>query len=252
MVTLSIVMPAYNEAAHIDTCVREWYEQVIAAIPDSELLVVDDCSSDGTGARLEFLTTCLPRLHVLRTPRNVGHGPAVLLGLENCSGEFVFQTDSDRQHTPDDFPKLWDRRDQADFLFGVREQRADGPFRIVVSGILRTINFLIWGQWITDANCPFKLMRRSALAQVISDVPRDCFIPMVVVSLLARRRGFRSLEIPVQHFARTAGEQSLAGLRKWGRVGARCAGDLLALRFAAVFARAQAENVRTGNERIRP
>jgi glycosyltransferase involved in cell wall biosynthesis len=231
--TLSILMPAHNEADHIEASVMEWHDQVVSLVPDSELVVVDDCSTDGTGARLDALSERLPLLRILRTPANGGHGQAVRFGLDRCAGEFVFQTDSDRQHTPADFAAVWARRHDAEFVFGVRERRADGPFRTIVSWALRGVNVVVFGEWIRDANCPFKLMRREALNRLLEEIPPASFIPMVMVSVLARRRGYRVIEIPVRHFARRAGQQSLTGAVKWGRTGARCLRELLALRRAA-------------------
>jgi dolichol-phosphate mannosyltransferase len=232
VVQLSIVMPAHNEGAHIEACVDEWYRTVVSRVGDAELLVVDDCSTDGTAGRLAALAARLPALRVLRTPTNGGHGRAVRLGLEHAVGTFVFQTDSDRQHVPDDFWSLWERRDEADFVFGVREQRADGRFRLVVSTILRGVNAILWQRWIRDANCPFKLMRRDALGPILASIPRDSFIPMVMVSILARHGGCSVIELPVRHFPRLAGQQSLRGLAKWSRTGVRCARELVALRLA--------------------
>ena len=231
MPTLSIVMPAHNEAEHIEACVQEWYECVVAGIPGAEIVVVDDCSTDDTGARLRAMAARMPGLRPLRTPVNGGHGRAVRFGIDRCAGEFVFQTDSDRQHTPDDFAALWALRHEADFVFGVRERRADGAFRVLVSEVLRGVNLFIWGTWIRDANCPFKLMRREALRRVLDEVPPGSFIPMVMVSVLARRRGYRVVERPVRHFPRQAGQQSLRGAAKWSRTGIRCLRELLALRL---------------------
>jgi glycosyltransferase involved in cell wall biosynthesis len=232
MSSLSVVMPAYNEAAHIEQSVREWHARVVAVVPGAELVVVDDCSTDATGATLAALAGELSALRVLRTPVNVGHGPALRLALEQCAGEFVFQTDSDRQHTPDDFWAVWREREAADFVFGVRDGRADGAFRALVSGVMRLVNLVLWQRWITDANCPFKLMRRRALEPLLAAIPRDAFIPMVMIAILARRSGHRVREVRVRHFARKAGHQSLAGLATWARVGARCVRQLLALRVA--------------------
>jgi len=233
MVTLSIVMPAYNEEAHIEQSVTEWLERVVRLIPGAELLVVDDCSSDGTGAKLDAMARQTDALRVIRAPVNMGHGPALRLAMERCSGEWVFQTDSDRQHTPDDFWALWREREHADFVFGVRDHRADGLFRAGISTAMRVVNLAIWQRWIADANCPFKLMRRQALEPLLAMVPRDTFIPMVMLSLLSRRSAFRVSEIEVRHFARKAGQQSLAGLFSWARIGRRCIGELFALRVAA-------------------
>lgn len=243
---LSVVMPAHNEAAHIDQCVSEWYEQVISKVPDSELLVVDDCSTDATASRLESLASRLPRLRVLHTAANVGHGRAVRMGLDNSQGEFVFQTDSDRQHSPEDFWMLWTERETADFVFGIRANRADGLFRLVISRTMRVANFLMWGHWIADANCPFKLMRREPLRQVLERVPSNAFIPMVMVSVLARRGDFRVREVRVRHFPRTAGQQSLAGVIRWVSIGTRCTRELLELRASARRAGPGVDRLPTG------
>jgi dolichol-phosphate mannosyltransferase len=233
VIPLSIVMPAYNEAAHIEQCVQEWYDGVAARIAGTEMIVVDDCSRDGTGDRLRALAARLPALRVLTTPGNGGHGRALRFGLEHATGEFVFHTDSDRQHTPDDFWALWDRRTTADFVFGVRGRRADGAFRAAVSAMMRGLNAVLWGRWIDDANCPYKLMRRTALEPVLASIPRSSFIPMVMVSVLARRDGFRVSEVPVQHFPRVAGQQSLKGVLKWARISGRCVTELVKLRLDA-------------------
>jgi glycosyltransferase involved in cell wall biosynthesis len=230
---LSVVMPAYNEAPLIEASVREWYDAVIAKLPDAELLVVDDCSTDGTGPVLEAMRGELPRLRVLRLGTNVGHGPAVRHGLEAATAAFVLQTDSDRQHAPEDFWRLWARRDEADFIFGVRAQRADGAVRAMVAKGLRVVNLLVWRHWIADANCPFKLMAREPMRSILDEIPRDAFIPMVMLSVLARYRGCRVLEVEVRHFPRPAGQPSITGLMKWGRVGWQCSRELLALRIGA-------------------
>lgn len=231
MIPLSIVMPAYNEADHIEQCVLEWYERVAARVPGTEMIIVDDCSKDATGARLQSLAARVPALRVLTTPINGGHGRALRFGLEDARGEFVFHTDSDRQHTPDDFWAVWERRTTADFVFGVRDHRADGAFRAVVSSMMRVVNALLWGYWIEDANCPYKLMRRTALEQLLRSIPRSSFIPMVMVSVLARRGGFRVSEVHVRHFPRVAGQQSLTGMLEWVRISRRCVGELVGLRL---------------------
>lgn len=231
MIPLSIVMPAYNEAEHIDQCVLEWYEGVISRVPGAEMIIVDDCSRDDTGARLAALAARLPAIRALKTSANGGHGPALRFGLDRARAEFVFHTDSDRQHSPGDFWALWESRTTADFVFGVRDHRADGAFRAVISSMLRIVNFMVWGAWIDDANCPYKLMRRTALEPVLSAIPRSSFIPMVMTSVLARRARYRVVEVRVRHFPRVAGQQSLTGVLKWARISVRCVGELVALRF---------------------
>lgn len=227
---ISIVMPAYNEADVIEASVREWYDEVIRRIEGSELIVVNDCSTDATGEILARLAKELPGLRPVQPARNGGHGKALLFGFKQVTQPWVFQTDSDRQHLPSEFWDFWRVREQYDFVFGVRRSRADGPVRVVISSTMRVVNFALWGSWIRDANCPFKLMRAQALQSVLARVPGDTFIPMVMVSILARKMKFGVTEIVVTHEPRRGGTQSLRGLAKWVRVGTRCARELAALR----------------------
>jgi dolichol-phosphate mannosyltransferase len=227
---VTIVMPAFNEQDIIEQTVREWHDQVVAKLPGAELLVVDDCSTDGTGAVLERLAEQFPAVRFARPPRNGGHGKALRFGFRQAKGEYVFQTDSDQQHLPSEFWGLWMLRDN-DFVLGVRKDRADGWLRVVITSTMRFLNFAMWGIWIRDANCPFKLMRRDALETVLAKIPEDCFIPMVEVSILSRKMQFSVAEVPVTHRARRGGTQSLKGAMRWARVGFLCARQLLTLRL---------------------
>src|SRR5512142_3313433 len=169
-------MPCYNESDIIEAAVREWHSQVASRIPVADLVVVDDASTDGSGKILERLAAELPGLRAVHAETNGGHGRALRLGFRHATQEFVFQTDSDRQHPAADFWKLWELRTGRDFVFGVRQRRAGGAFRRCITVILRVTNFLLWGVWIRDANCPFKLMRRAPLEAVLARIPEACFI----------------------------------------------------------------------------
>jgi glycosyltransferase involved in cell wall biosynthesis len=228
---LSIVMPAYNEEANIEQTVREWYREVLSRIPGSELIVVNDCSKDRTGEILTRLALEVPALRPLTPQQNGGHGRALRYGFDFVTQDWVFQTDSDQQHLPSDFWGLWKRKDENDFVLGVRSTRADGPLRVFITGVMRVANFVLWGLWIRDANCPFKLMRREAMQDVLARIPRDSFIPMVMLSILCRRMNYRVTEVMVNHLPRRAGYQSLSGLWRWIKIGARCLRQLMVLRI---------------------
>jgi glycosyltransferase involved in cell wall biosynthesis len=231
---VTIVMPAFNEESIIESSVTEWHNAVVSKLPGSDLLVVDDHSTDGTAKVLERLAGQLPAMRYIVAERNSGHGGALRLGFRQVSADYVFQTDSDRQHLPAEFWDLWQSREGHDFIFGVRSARADGRVRVIITKTMRLLNFLLWGLWIRDANCPFKLMRRQALEQVLRVIPASCFIPMVAVSILARKMKFRVAEVPVTHLPRRGGTQSLKGLLRWARVGSMCAGQLMLLRMRRV------------------
>ena len=202
---LTVIMPAHNEADIIAATVREWHAEVIAKVPGSRLLMVDDASTDDTAEVLRQLAETLPRVSVIRRPMNGGHGQALLFGFRQINSEFTFQTDSDRQQCPADFWRLWELREQFDFVFGVRIKRQDTAFRHLVTVVMRVLNWLLRQVWISDANCPFKLMRTEALTAVLKHVPEDTFIPMVMVSILSRRLRYRVTEVRVQHLPRRGG-----------------------------------------------
>jgi hypothetical protein len=98
---------------------------------------------------------------------------------------------------------------------------------------MRLLIYALWRVWIRDANCPFKLMRSSALDQVLSHIPEDSFIPMVMVSIVARKMDFRFTEVPVTHLPRRGGTQSLKGILRWIRVTRVCVKQLWDLRKLA-------------------
>lgn len=234
---VSIVMPAYNEEEIIEKTVLQWYEEVISQITGAELIVVNDCSKDGTGEVLARLAQKIPALRPVTPERNGGHGRALRYGFEQVTQDWVFQTDSDQQHIPSDFWRLWEQREKCDFVLGVRSTRADGPVRVFITTVMRLANFFVWGLWIRDANCPFKLMRRQAMNNVLALIPRDSFIPMVMLSILCRKMNYRVSEFAVEHLPRCGGEQSLSGLWKWIKVGSRCLRQLLELRARLLWAR---------------
>ncbi|HLG96838.1 MAG TPA: glycosyltransferase family 2 protein [Bryobacteraceae bacterium] len=232
---ISVVMPAYNEDEVIERTVREWYAEVIDRIPGAEFIVVNDCSKDRTGEILARLAAEIPALRPLTPERNGGHGKALRYGFDHVTQDWVFQTDSDRQHVPSDFWKLWNVRETSDFVLGVRSSRADGAVRVFITTVMRLANFAAWGLWIRDANCPFKLMRREPLQDVLGQIPRDSFIPMVMLSILCRKLRYRVREVNVDHLPRRGGEQSLAGLSKWLKVGSRCLCQLLMWRISLLW-----------------
>jgi glycosyltransferase involved in cell wall biosynthesis len=227
---LSIVMPAYNEAESVEMSVREWHGAVASKISGTEIIVVDDCSVDDTAVILSRLSSELPALRVVRSPVNEGHGPSVLKGLREAKGEYIFQTDSDNEFPVSEFWDLWKEREGNDFVLGVRRARADGPLREFISLSSRGLVFLLWGLWLRDPNCAFKLMKRSPLLKIFEEIKECSVIPMIQFSILARIRGCAIKEIEVTHLSRRGGSSSLTGTLKWASLTARCSREILALR----------------------
>src|SRR6476469_1374328 len=109
--SLSLILPAYNEAAGIAAAVAEADAALAAFCSDYEILVVDDGSRDGTGDVVESLTN--PRVRLLRHETNRGYGAALRTGFEAARGDLVAFTDADGQFDLADLERLVARTDES-------------------------------------------------------------------------------------------------------------------------------------------
>ena len=126
--TLSIVIPAYNEASGI----RSVLGRVCADYPDAEIIVVDDGSTDGTGDQLQGLP-----VRVVRHPYNKGNGASVKTGIRSAHGDFVLLLDADGQQEPADIGKLLDHTGVYDLIVGARTKSSqENRVRAVGNGAL--------------------------------------------------------------------------------------------------------------------
>jgi len=228
---LSIVIPVYNEEACVEAVVKEWI-QVTDRIPNSVLLVIDDGSVDQTGTILDKLSGLNPALRVTHQ-KNQGHGGAVLRGYKEAiksSAEWIFQIDGDQQFESSDFWKLWERRPESPFILGWRPRRKDPRYRIYISKLMRMLLFVFFCVSFKDPNCPFRLIKSDFLSSLLPEIGSNVFIPNICLSILAVKRGARTLDIPVKHLARETGTASLKPLA-WGRLAIRCLKDLIFLRM---------------------
>jgi dolichol-phosphate mannosyltransferase len=211
--SLSIVMPAFNEAEVIEQLVLDLEREVVSELPDVELVVVDDCSSDGTGAILDRLTDKRAWLTVEHATVNAGHGPSVVRGLRRASGDWVFQIDSDGQFEVADFWKLWERRSDADLVLGVRIARQDPGHRLVLSRIIALTVSMLARRRLRDPNIPFRLIRRELWDDLEPLIGPTALAPSIQVTVGAVARAWRVIEVPVRHLPRTRGSSSLRSLR---------------------------------------
>jgi glycosyltransferase involved in cell wall biosynthesis len=228
-VTLSVVMPAYNEESAIEAAVAEVREWILDRVPGAEFVVVDDGSRDLTGAMLDSMARDDSRIRVIHLP-NGGHGPALLTGIEATRGARLFLLDSDRQIPLSAFPPLWDAVDAGkDGAFGVRAQREDPPFRLWLTRHIRWVLTVLFGVHLTDANVPFKLLRRPVWDAAGGFIPADTLAPSLFLAVFVAVRHYDITAIVVPHRERTTG---VVSIRRWRLVTFcwRAFGQLLAFR----------------------
>lgn len=224
---LSVVMPAYNEEEVIARAVQEVQRHVLDQVPGSELMVVNDGSSDATGAILDKLATD-PRVRVLHR-RNGGHGPALRSGMDEARGAWLFLLDSDRQIPLEGFAALWGSAADVDGIFGVRRERDDPWVRLWLTQAIRVALRVLFGVAVRDANVPFKLLRASLWADARPFIPADTLAPSLFLAVFAAVRGYRIRSVQVPHRRRSTGVPSIrAG--KLLRLSLRGFGQLLRFR----------------------
>ena len=225
------VLPAYNEEENIKNVITQWYP-VVKELTDqgcqARLVIANDGSKDNTFKMMKELQSVYPLLEPLDKP-NSGHGSTVLYlyryAIENGC-DYVFQTDSDGQTSPDEFWPLWNNRDQADFNIGTRQGRQDGFGRVVVTKVLRFVVWLTFGVWVKDANTPFRLMKVDRLKAVLEYIPQDFFLSNVAISAIAVKKNERIQWFPITFKPRQGGVNSI-NMKRIMKIGMSAWGDFL-------------------------
>lgn len=183
---LYIVMPAYNEEENIESVVEEWHKVVEKIGNDSKLVIVDDGSKDSTYEKLCNLKEKYKYLQPI-TKENSGHGATVLFAYQYAldhNADYVFQTDSDGQTLADEFWSFWEDRKKYQAIIGHRNHRKDGVSRIFVTKTLKFVLWCIFGLNITDANTPYRLLKRDVLEKYIKLIPKDFNLSNVMLTVL--------------------------------------------------------------------
>jgi len=212
MCKLSVIIPVYNEEGSIAQVINEWASTLNKEQIDYQLCAYNDGSKDQTENILNDLLKTHPHLKVFHK-KNAGHGPTILQGYkENLNSEWLFQVDSDNEIKAHNFIKLWEKKDQYDFLIGKRINR-NGPLpRKIISYISYLSIRIFYGKGIEDINCPFRLMRTSFINEFIDCIPNDTFAPNVIISGMACLKKGRLFTYPVNFEFRKTGTVSI---KKW-------------------------------------
>ena len=208
---LYIIIPAYNEESNIEEVARQWHDVVKNINDESRLVIIDDGSKDSTLNVLESLKEELSQLEVV-TKENSGHGATVLYGynyaLEN-GAEYIFQTDSDGQTLPEEFYPFWEERDNYAAIIGHRNHRKDGFSRVIVTKTLKFVLWCIFGLKITDANTPFRLIKREVLQRYITKIPKDFNLSNVMLTVCLVKYKENIKFVPITFRPRQGGVNSI-------------------------------------------
>lgn len=217
MITLSIVIPAYNEERFIGRLLEQIKAVDLAPLGvQPEIIVVDDCSKDRTAA----IVSALPGVRLHRMDRNSGKGRAVRAGIAAATGEYLIIQDADLEYDPQDYlPMLKPLLDgRADIVYGSRYLgRGRYPNQSLTAYLggrsLSAIGWLFTGRYLTDTVTALKLFRREEIATLPLETSGFELDHEITARMLARKR--RILEVPIRYYPRSREEGKKIGARDW-------------------------------------
>jgi len=210
---LSVIVPAYNEAATIEAVVRRLNEVRLRP----EIIAVDDASTDGTGAVLDRLAREGLVHQVIHHPTNRGKGAALRSGIAGATGDVIVAQDADLEYDPGDLAVLLEpiRQGRADAVYGSRFQ--GGPRRVLFfwhsigNRLLTLLSNMFTNLNLSDMETCYKLVR----ADVLKRLPLTAERFGIEVELTARlaQAGARIWELPITYSGRTYAEGKKIGWR---------------------------------------
>ena len=223
-VDLSIVIPVYNEEENLPLLWPEIRDVLGPTGLRYEVIFVDDGSRDRSAEIVRGFREADPRVRLVRLKANAGETAATDAGFKSVRGRLVVSMDADLQNDPHDIPGMLKHLEQWDAVTGWRVNRGDGDSRVrrISSRVANRVRNALSEETIQDSGCTFRAFRRECLADLVLYKGFHRFIPT-----LLRMRGFRVLEVPVNHRPRRFGES------KYG-IGNRvfkAFGDLLVVRW---------------------
>jgi len=210
-IRLTVVMPAYNEEATL----REIVSRVLERPEPSELVIVDDCSKDGTREVMRALAAEDSRIRLVFHEANAGKGAALHSGFAAATGNVILVQDADLEYDPADYTRLLSpiRKGVADVVFGNRfggeEARVHLFWHRVGNGLLTLLSNMFTNLNLSDMEVCYKVFRKEVLEAITLTEKRFGFEPEVTAKV--SRVGARIYEVPVNYYGRSYAEGKKIG-----------------------------------------
>ncbi len=206
--SLSLIIPAYNEAGNIARAIAEADEALPGMVGAYEILVVDDGSRDDTAQVVAQAAATRPQVRLLRHETNRGYGAALRTGFEAARFDRVAFTDADCQFDLRDLAPLVALADRYPLAVGYRADRRDNWRRCLLSRGYNLLVRTLLGTHVRDCDCALKVFRKEALAQLLPEAAGF----FVNAEMLARARqcGFPLAEVGVRHRPRYRGASKVS------------------------------------------
>ena len=210
---LSVVMPVFNEAATAADVIKT----VLAQRPVRQLVIVDDCSRDGTSEKLAALAQGEPRVKLIRHEQNRGKGAALRTGFTHVTAPIVIIQDADLEYDPAEYFRLLAPilSGKADVVFGSRFLGSPAGHRVlfywhsVGNRWLTTFSNMATGLNLTDMEVCYKTFRREIIQKIKIQEDRFGFEPEITARVA--RLQVRVYEVAVSYYGRTYAEGKKIG-----------------------------------------
>ncbi|MCP5105553.1 MAG: glycosyltransferase family 2 protein [bacterium] len=207
---LSIIMPVFNEENTIEKVVAK-----VLGVPlplEKELVIVDDCSSDGTFAMISRLKEIHPGIRFFKNEKNKGKGFSVRRGIEEATGEIIIIQDADLEYEPGEYPKLLNPilEDNADVVYGSRfitteARRVLYFWHSVGNRLLTLFSNMVTNLNLSDMETCYKVFRSEIIKKIHLTENRFGIEPEVTFKL-SRVKGLRLYEVGISYHGRTYAE----------------------------------------------
>jgi glycosyltransferase involved in cell wall biosynthesis len=212
---LTVVMPVYNEA----TTVAEVIRVVLAQRPVLQLVIVDDCSRDGTWDTLQRLSQNEPRINLVHHEVNQGKGAALRTGIARATAPIVIVQDADLEYDPKEYFRLLTPilSGKADVVFGSRFLGSPGGHRVlyywhsVGNKFLTMFSNMAANVNMSDMEACYKVFRREIIQKTKIQENRFGFEPEIVAKMA--RLKVRIYEVAISYYGRTYAEGKKIGWR---------------------------------------
>jgi glycosyltransferase involved in cell wall biosynthesis len=212
MASISLVLPAYNEADNIEPMVAEATPALEANADDYEIIVVDDGSADDTAGATRRAMEHNPHVRLVEHEVNKGFGAAVFTGFTSARMDWIFYTDADRQFVLSELENFVSFMDDADLIAGYRAPRRDPFLRVFYGKGWSALCTVMFGYTVRDVDCGFKLFRREIIETLAPEIASRGATFSIEWLVRAKRAGYRFVELPVTHRQRVAGSQTGANI----------------------------------------
>lgn len=182
-------MPVYNEEEAITSVCEEWQKALLNTGLHYTLCILNDGSKDGTLKILKEFAAKYSQIKII-DKQNTGHGQSCITGyklaLDN-GADWILQIDSDGQCDPQYLTPVLQHTGTNKAIYGYRKTRDDGFKRFVISRFVTLFTFAATGQWVKDANVPYRLIHESIMKKIVGRVPGHFHLANIYVSVLSNK-----------------------------------------------------------------